>query len=151
MTHVHLSPPDVPVPPIDRFPVFRTAPKTFIAVTEEDNIGVMACSIQRNDAGAPLQIVTKQAMVVVEEFEFTPARLPSMFGYEYIPKTNLLFNLTAAKLDNQYSFTAETYYCLLEGSKFNESTTFVLDGKCIYTCSFPYLCNVLIKKLLIEI
>ena len=115
--------------PVPTSQPFRTVPKLLVAVTEEDNIGVMACSVERNDAAAPLQIVTQQAQTVVEEFEFTPANLPSTSGYKYIPKTNLLFNLT--DLDDPASFTYATFTCQLEGTEYKMETTFVRHGKCI--------------------
>ena len=123
---------DVTVP--DDLPTFRTIPQRTIVLSEDDSIGVLACSIQRyNDT---TELVIRQQPgggSVVTGFFFFP---PSIFGYSHIPQANLLINLT--DFENPSDFVSETYVCSLDGTGMEHSATFIRQG--IYVHDSNLLC-----------
>ena len=114
---------DVSIP--EDLPVFRTIPQPTIILTEENSVGALACSIQRNDNNSDL-VVKRDGSIVISGL--TSFGLP-FFGYTYIQQTNLQINL--ADLDDPSAFTSETYVCSLDGAATGHSTTFIREGKLI--------------------
>lgn len=111
---------DVSIP--EDLPTFRTIPQTTIVLTEENSVGALACSIQRNDDNRAL-VVKRDGMIVISGL--TSFGLP--FGYNYIRQTNLQIDL--ANLDNPADYTSETYVCSLDGEETGHSTTFIRQGE----------------------
>ena len=112
---------DVSIP--DDLPTFRTIPKKTIVLSEENSVGVLACSIQRNNDNRALVVRQESGGLVITGFSFFR---PELFGYAYVPQTNLQINLT--DLDNPTAFTTQTYVCSLDGTEIGHSTTFIREG-----------------------
>lgn len=124
---------DVSIP--DDLPTFRTIPQKTIVLSEEDSIGVLACSIQRNNDNRALVVRQEPGGIIITGFSFFP---PELFGYAYFPQTNLQINVT--DLDNPTAFTNQTYVCSLDGTGIGHSTTFIREG--MYgSSSYPVSCR----------
>ena len=114
---------DVSIP--EDLPTFRTIPQETVVLTEENSVGALACSIQRNDNNTDL-VVKQNGNLVISARGLFALGLP-LFGYTYIPQANLQIDL--ADLDNPSDFTSETYVCSLDGEETGHSTTFIREGK----------------------